>query len=283
MKPCGEHLMLQDQAARETGKDRPVTATRSRLASKPSDLWATPRTITGGGESLERKQQLGRTESGGGDLQAQSEQQWQTPATDSFRSRGGLAKTKWGSTSRPESHGRAQPTGTTEAPIYCPIRNGGGASKGEQLNNFVSHQLERLMWPTIRSHEVGEYQNQTDGTTQPTLTGSAQHHSSLQDQPTVGPGPNSSPKTGASRLQPAVSTGSWMLLDVLVYHSMAYRAHQKLWAVPYVRPALRQRLNPGFVDALMSWPPSWTSVRTACGPAAMELWRSRVLRHLESL
>ena len=32
--------------------------------------WPTPRTVTGGGESAERKQELGRTESGGGDLQA---------------------------------------------------------------------------------------------------------------------------------------------------------------------------------------------------------------------
>ena len=32
--------------------------------------WPTPRTITGGPESAERKQELGRTESGGGDLQA---------------------------------------------------------------------------------------------------------------------------------------------------------------------------------------------------------------------
>ena len=34
--------------------------------------WATPRTITGGPESAKRKQELGRTASGGGDLQAQS-------------------------------------------------------------------------------------------------------------------------------------------------------------------------------------------------------------------
>ncbi len=33
-------------------------------------LWPTPRTITGGPESAERKQELGRTESGGGDLQS---------------------------------------------------------------------------------------------------------------------------------------------------------------------------------------------------------------------
>lgn len=35
--------------------------------------WATPRTITGGPESAQRKQELGRTESGGGDLQAQAQ------------------------------------------------------------------------------------------------------------------------------------------------------------------------------------------------------------------
>ena len=43
-----------------------------------SALWPTPRTITDGGESAERKQELGRTESGGGDLQA-SALTWSTP------------------------------------------------------------------------------------------------------------------------------------------------------------------------------------------------------------
>jgi hypothetical protein len=58
-------------------------------------LWNTPRAITGGAETAERKQELGRTESGGGDLQAQT-QLWQTPATDSFRSRGGDRKDEMG-------------------------------------------------------------------------------------------------------------------------------------------------------------------------------------------
>ena len=40
--------------------------------------WPTPRAITGGGEVGDRKQELGRTESGGGDLQA-SAQNWPTP------------------------------------------------------------------------------------------------------------------------------------------------------------------------------------------------------------
>lgn len=41
--------------------------------------WATPRVVTGGPESAERKQELGRTESGGGDLQAQELSSWATP------------------------------------------------------------------------------------------------------------------------------------------------------------------------------------------------------------
>ncbi len=42
------------------------------------EMWPTPRTITGGAESADRKQELGRTESGGGDLQAAVET-WPTP------------------------------------------------------------------------------------------------------------------------------------------------------------------------------------------------------------
>lgn len=51
---------------------------------RPSNLkdsashWSTPRTITGGGESGERKKELGRTDAGGGDLQAQVTS-WPTP------------------------------------------------------------------------------------------------------------------------------------------------------------------------------------------------------------
>ena len=41
-------------------------------------LWPTPRAITGGPESTERKQELGRTQSGGGDLQSAAKM-WATP------------------------------------------------------------------------------------------------------------------------------------------------------------------------------------------------------------
>ncbi len=56
-----------------------------------SRVWATPRTITGGAESAERKQELGRMESGGGDLQAQA-QMWGTPTSRDWKD-GGSADT----------------------------------------------------------------------------------------------------------------------------------------------------------------------------------------------
>ena len=43
---------------------------RGQLSEAAEQLWPTPRTITGGAESAERKRELGRTASGGGDLQS---------------------------------------------------------------------------------------------------------------------------------------------------------------------------------------------------------------------
>lgn len=51
--------------------------------------WPTPRAITGGPESAERKQELGRMESGGGDLQAVAQMaNWATPKAEDAESAG---------------------------------------------------------------------------------------------------------------------------------------------------------------------------------------------------
>jgi hypothetical protein len=51
--------------------------------------WPTPRTPTGGPESADRKQELGRTESGGGDLQAVAQlATWATPRAEDSESTG---------------------------------------------------------------------------------------------------------------------------------------------------------------------------------------------------
>lgn len=49
------------------------------LPAMAAGHWPTPRTLTGGPETAERKQQLGRTDSGGGDLQAAAAS-WSTPS-----------------------------------------------------------------------------------------------------------------------------------------------------------------------------------------------------------
>lgn len=70
---------------------------RDRLDQLPrlATHWPTPRTITGGKESAARKKELGRKDSGGGDLQAAVED-WPTPlaglASSGQRSRGGKRK-----------------------------------------------------------------------------------------------------------------------------------------------------------------------------------------------
>lgn len=53
-------------------------------------------------------------------------------------------------------------------------------TRSKTRSSLLRKRLERATsgnecssWPTIRSHEVGKYQNQTDGTTQPTLTGAS--------------------------------------------------------------------------------------------------------------
>jgi len=73
--------------------------------------WPTPRTRTGGPESAQRKQELGRTRSGGSDLEAVAlTAGWATPASRDHR-----------------------------FPNLKSYKDRGGKSKGEQLNNMVAH------------------------------------------------------------------------------------------------------------------------------------------------
>lgn len=59
-------------------RDRGNPMAERLTLSGQAQQWATPRTITGGGESAHRKKELGRENSGGGDLQAQA-QEWNLP------------------------------------------------------------------------------------------------------------------------------------------------------------------------------------------------------------
>ena len=75
-----------DNRNRGTGVDPKVRAEQGRqiMLQDVVKVWPTPRTITGGAESAIRKQELGRTASGGSDLQAAS-QAWPTPSANDHK------------------------------------------------------------------------------------------------------------------------------------------------------------------------------------------------------
>lgn len=108
-------------------------------------LWATPRTITGGGESAERKKELGREDSGGGDLQAQVEK-WPTPQSHDVTTRG---NTMGDHHYRPHDLSNAVEAWPTPASRDYRTPNSKESEdrrfsttmkgKGQQLQNFVEH------------------------------------------------------------------------------------------------------------------------------------------------
>jgi hypothetical protein len=113
--------------------------------------WPTPRTLSGGGESAERKQELGRTLSGGGDLQAVSEH-WRTPCSRDEHpnlhnpnrkdSQLQLAHQteRWKMFPTPAARDYRTPNSKT-------LEQRGGGKKGEQLQSFVEHSLQAPATP----------------------------------------------------------------------------------------------------------------------------------------
>ena len=74
-------------------------------------------------------------------------------------------------------------------------------------------------WPTIREHEVGAYQNQTDGSTQPTLTGTTEQWAS----PAAGGG--GSVSRGNDRIGEPLLAGQASLWTTPQAHDTNMRSH----------------------------------------------------------
>jgi hypothetical protein len=133
------------------------------------------------------------------------------------------------------------------SPNKKPYQDRGGQNKGEQLVNFVEHCL-----------------------------------TSPQGRP-IGDGQISSPSARNFRQHFAISTGSFLHVEKLVYCRWAWNATQRLWARPYVRPCLRPKLNAGFASWLMGWPPGLASALHPCGSLEMESWLNAQRSHLRRL
>ena len=212
---------------------------------------------------------------------------------------GGNARTKWDSTSRRASNGRPQPIGTTEVPISCPTRIGGGASKGEQLQNFVEHS-SLLGPPTATDGRPSSPEIPSWSPPAPDSTGSVTDSGTLAysrwalrawlRQGRTGMSPSSETASAEEELEdssdePLPPTGDDARIEKKRRTLWAYRQRAMAWANPmtWTRPSFRRKLNANFVDALMGWPANWSNVQTACGPEVMELWLSKGHSLLESL
>jgi hypothetical protein len=229
----------------------------------------TPRTITGGAESAERKQELGRLESGGGDLQA-AVLNWPTPTSLSFADSHqpgncyshnkmmDLAATIWSTprASDGEKGGPNQAFGAGGVPLAAQTLQwstpsvadvtGGrtsrsGDRKDELLLNSMAAYVSQNSWPTPtslnrpRSEETlqkcGDYRAaKANQTTVPLYLEEVALASSLPALETAPDGPTSSPE--------------------------------------------RRSLNPLFVEWLMGWPTGWTA--SECSATASSRFKARM-------
>jgi hypothetical protein len=181
---------------------------------------------------------------------------WQSPATDSFRSRGGDRRNEMGLDQQARNHWKT-PHGLTGA------QGQGGGEFDKQARN----------WGTPRV-------TTNNGIPSPQCTGKG---SRLEDQAGTWPtpkamtgGPNCNrenrPGTGGPDLQEMVEK-EWSLRRVLEATSGE--------ELSPTRRILRPRLNPRFVCWLMGWPTWWTYPDlTNFGQEETALWRSKLRSHM---
>lgn len=106
-----------------------------------ANFWATPQAHDQHGAKTEEQLEAHRQKTGSGARNLNEDvSHWQTPATDSFRSRGGERKEEMGL----DQQARMFPTPAARdyrTPNKRTRTDRGGGLKGEQLPNFVEHHL----------------------------------------------------------------------------------------------------------------------------------------------
>lgn len=136
------------------GRTSNTTTTRADGSKRQVDLgaiaplWPTITTSDGGAETATQKQGRG---SGGGNIQAAANL-WQTPATDSFRSRGG---------DRQDEMGLDQEARHWGTPTTRDWKDGSSSEAGCPTNGLLGRQVIRS-WPTP---DAGLYGNQPNANT----------------------------------------------------------------------------------------------------------------------
>ncbi len=203
--------------------------------------------------------QYGRTGGGGGEFHKQA-MAWQTPGTDSFRSRSGDRKDEPGL----DQQARVWPTPAVED------------SKMASPETYMANRLKHL----------------PGRTTITSLTVMAEHDAAQStrsfrpDPETPRPGDEFSLTTQDLR-PPSPSPQQWRSPNTRDHHAKGPRlgAQRQTELVdqiqPKEKPSAKAKLNPEFVGWLMGYPPAWISY----GPTATALsrWRSRMRSSLWAL
>lgn len=292
----------RETARTENWKSNPGTTLSDKIQDFPEvaemDQWPTPRTVTGGAESAERKKELGREKSGGGDLQAAA-QGWPTPRTTDVQSGRGC-----------ESHGRTfyRPSKELEAG-----RKVGQANLADVSEHLIGQDPEGG-WPTpaardYRAPNSSESQErrakgrEKAGQQLPNFVAhgaEASPETDWSDFPLFRRGPatatSGKPSSGTSPNSPPPSPGrTWKAPhgfpagngpDGNEFSTQVRKEAVEMEGSAEKGPIPRgkaKRLNPLFVGWLMGWPPLWHVARTRCGPRAMAWWAYRQRQLLWSL
>jgi len=144
------------------GSSTAADGSRKGFLEQEAQKWPTPKTPTGGGESAERKQELGRTESGGGDLQSSAEL-WPTPrANDVHGEDPARAENKSGARhagdNLPTAATKLWRTPSAQEPGISPERLEGGdghRAYDKETGRLAQYGLtqQAASWPTPQSRD----------------------------------------------------------------------------------------------------------------------------------
>lgn len=246
-----------------------------------------------------RRRKSARRTSGNGS----SSSPWQTPQTDSFRSRGGERKDEEGL----DQQARHWPTPDTQN------HRDGSVRREEQKGSHalsLHHAVDQWKTPTANEDAAGT----VDGKMQQMLTQQAKRASEWLT-PTVQDSNKATKKLRADHQDNLTaqvanleqwgtpSSREWkgayteealtrkdgksrmgLLGNQAVYSHLGPESESDGGPSSESAPSSRRQLNPLFVEWLMGLPENWTSAEpSACGSLAMESYRSRLQQRFESL
>jgi hypothetical protein len=223
-----------------------------------ADIWPTPKALTGGANS--KRSDRG---AGGPDLQEKAKDHWQTPASDSFRSRGGDRKGEMGLDQQARKKNWTTPQAhdvTMRGAGQVPSAKAGNACLARDATN----------WATPAATEVRQgLQIRREGMkgTQISLTTQA-----LTDFHSPLPAPETEPG------------GRTSFLDDLTLrrHCLSITSHlPQAVQNRLLRSSDKARLNPTFVEWLMGWPPG--HALSNCSATEFILWSQRMRGALSAM